>query len=131
MIITITEENNEYFFSTSNSDSEYFEDGSPEVLMMFLEMGLSTCLSFPEVTKLIITITGKKYKYFFSTFWVLKEDSEDGPEDGSEDGSGSISLPSLVAAGSGVSASFSFYSRDEPRRRQQSGLRVAPSYTFL
>ena len=41
-----------------------------ETLMVFLGMGLSTGLILPEITKSIITIIGKKYKYFVSTFSV-------------------------------------------------------------
>ena len=49
----------------------------------------------PEITKLIITITGEKNEYFFYTFCVCEEDSEDvsedGPEIGPEDGPEDVS----------------------------------------
>ena len=44
------------------------------VLMMVLGMGLSMVLSMLKITKLIITITGKMYKYFFSTIGVEESD---------------------------------------------------------
>ena len=59
--------------------------------MMFRGMGLSTGLSIPEITKLIITITGKKYKYFVSTFSL---GSSDGPFDG--DDIGEVLLDTLI-----------------------------------
>ena len=68
-----------------------------KVLMMFLEMGLSTCPSFPEITKLIITITGKKYKYFLSTFSV---GSSDGPFDGDDVGEVLLGNMAMLLGGS-------------------------------
>ena len=63
----------------------------------------------PEITKFIITITGKKYKYFFATFSVGDSETDSFSEDGD---CASSNFPehasvSLMAAGSGGIPSFS------------------------
>ena len=65
--------------------------------MMFLGMVLGTGLILPEITKLIITITGKKYKYFVSTFSV---GSSDGPFDGDDVGEVLLDTMAVLLDGS-------------------------------
>ena len=63
----------------------------------------------PEITKFIITITGKKYKYFFATFSVGDSETDSFSEDGdcaSSDFPEHASV-SLMAAGFGGIPSFS------------------------